>query len=133
MAFKFKWKMVLPLFVAAIFISSVLVVFSTGNFGEKQSFAYITIDFNTPNEVYNGKVPITEESTVLNIIASYAPTVEFEQGRVKCIVDFCNNNYSEWKMYKVDQDGVVDVEIEIESVNNLVNADEKFVFRYEEI
>ena len=133
MAFKFKWKMILPLFVAAIFISSVLVVFATGNFGGSQNTVYVTVDFNIPNERYTGKIVINENSTVLDVIASYVPVVEFEQGRVKCIVDYCNSNHSEWKMYKLDQTGVADVEIEIESIDDPVVADEKLVFRYEEI
>ncbi len=130
-----KWlskKTLLPLLLAGIFLSSVLVVFSSGGLQKKQ--AVIIVDMGQ-GQVYQGKIQINEKTTALTALSSFAYSVEIENGKVYCIANYCNTNVSVWKFYKLEQTSLGSVEKEVnQSIENYkVEEGEILVFRYESI
>jgi hypothetical protein len=134
MAFKLTWKTILPLAVALIFLSSIFVVFSSRGTSGKNK-VYITVDLGTPDHVYNGLVNAGENATALGVLSSYAGKVELKNGKINCVLNYCNSNHSVWKFYKVEEGAIGPQETEINETpeNVFITGGDRLVFRFETI
>jgi hypothetical protein len=124
-------KMVVPLFIAIIFVSSIFVVFGSGSKGNAK--ATLIIDFGQPDMYYTSKQDIGDNTTALNLLAGYAPQIKIESGVVKCIMDYCNTATGNWSFYKVYETelGPQVIKPDIEPEYYYLTPDETILFRYE--
>jgi len=129
--FKFKMKMIVPLFIAVIFISSIFVVFGSGHGGSAK--ATLILDFGQPDMYYTSKQDISDNTTALNLLSSYAPQIKIESGAVKCIMDYCNTATGNWRFYNVYETelGPQLTKPDIEPEYYYLTPDETILFRYE--
>ena len=130
-----KWlskKTLIPVLLAAIFLGSVLAVFSSGGIQKNQATVIVDIGQDPP---YRGNVPVYEETTALSALSGFAYSVEMKQGEIDCIADYCNTNVSKWHFYKLENSAIGPVETEInQSIENYnIQKEEVLVFRYETI
>lgn len=123
--------MVIPLFIAVIFLSSVLVVFTTS--GVESNEARILIDFGQPGMNYDNTLRVGENVTALRVLSSYVSEVKAEEGNVVCVNDYCNTERGEWKFYKVESGelGFEETEIEESAENYVLQKEDVILFRYE--
>ena len=125
---KITWKKLVPIFLALVFLGSVLAVFTTGGTKETNE-AEIVVDFGTPNQYYRSELKLVENSTALRLLSSYATRVQVDSGNVKCIADYCNTKNSQWNFYVLENGAEV---LSEESVENYIVKDgELIIFRYE--
>ena len=130
-----KWlskKTLIPLLLAAIFLGSVLAVFSSGGIQKNQAIVIVDLGQGQP---YKGKVPVSNGTTALSALSGFAYSVEIKNGEISCVADYCNTNMSKWHFYKIENSAIGPVEIEInQSIENYnIQKDDILIFRYETI
>jgi len=128
---KLTKKSVLPIIIGVIFLSSILVVVVTGG-GLAKNQAVVIVDLGD-GKIYKGKLPIHENQTALKLLSNFAYSVEIENGKIKCVINYCNTNNSVWKFYKVEETQLGQTEVEVnQSVDKyIVSPNEVLIFRYE--
>lgn len=129
MAFKLNWKQIIPLGLAALFLISVLAVFS--NSTGKTTQANIVVDMGQ-GSIYRGRLAVNENSTALNALSNFAYSVKIEDGKIDCIANFCNTNSSYWVFYTVEETqlGPVEKEVGENAEDYVLTPGETIVFRY---
>lgn len=138
MAFKIAWKKVIPI-VALIFAIMFVVTsvpYTILEKGEKSSQVTITLDLGTGEQPYRNKITVGANSTALTVLSKFianAGKVTLKEGRVQCIIDYCNNNNTVWRFYKSEDTGLGPVETEINDTleSYIVKGGDSIVFRYE--
>lgn len=127
----FGMKKIVPIFIALLFIGSILVVFTTGN--RESNEARLVVDFGQPGLSFDQQIRVIENSSALRMLSSQVSQVEIENGKIKCIMDYCNTERGEWKVYKVINTPIGFQEEELnQSVEDyIVKKGEIILFRYE--
>lgn len=95
----FNAKTLVPIFIAVIFVSSIFVVFERG--GSASDQARLVVDFGQPGLSFDRTVGVGNDTTALRMLSANANDVKLENGKIKCITDYCNTEKGIWKFYKV--------------------------------
>ena len=127
---KFNMKTIVPIFLALIFLGSVLAVFTYGGKAETGK-AEIIVDFGQPNMVYKSVIDIAENTSAMRFLSSYATKIELENGQVDCIADYCNTNSSKWNFYVVESGGYGEKTPAENPEEYIVQFGDSIRFRYE--
>jgi len=116
-----------PIFMALIFVSSIFVVFtpSKGSEGE----ATIIVDLGFGKE-YEGKMAVSEDTSLLLLLSHYTNSIEIENGSLKCVMDYCNNVNYAWKIYKIENETMVYFTGDLEDTKVKSGEAYKFVYEY---
>lgn len=101
---KFNLKLILPLFIALIFISSIFVVFSSG--GIKMNKARLIVDFGQPGMLFDKEIALASNTTAVRLLSANAQRIELKDKQIYCIVDYCNTNVTKWYFYTVKDTGL---------------------------
>ena len=126
---RFNLKTIVPLFIAVIFISSVLVVFGTSS--KAKDSAQVTVDLGAyAQQPYRDNIPIGENATALDALSGFSGiSFELEDGSLRCIADYCNTNQSVWRAYRVENNMEYPIEERLENYD--VSNGDSILFRYE--
>lgn len=129
MAFKKpSMKKLIPIFIALVFLGSVLAVF--GQSSRASSTAEITVDLGAyASQPYTSELPINENETALQLLSTYTGNLELDNGYLACVSEYCNTNNTQWKVYTLENGLEVPINQTLE--NYQVSPEEHLVFRYE--
>jgi len=127
---KFKLKMIVPLFIAVIFISSIFVVFSSG--GLQAHKARLIVDFGQPGLLFDREVALGANTTAIQLLSNYAQSIELKDTQIYCIIDYCNTNLTKWYFSTVNEMGM-EADPGISPDSYIVKDKDVILFRYEVI
>jgi len=125
---KLKLNKILPLLVAAMFLGSILVLFGSSGRGSKS--VNIEVDMGAYGlRPYKGQVSVIEGDTALDVLSQYTGNLKMEDGKIRCIGDYCNNNATVWNSYFMDENVLKRIDGKLE--DHLVENGDRLIFRYE--
>jgi hypothetical protein len=128
---QFKLKMIIPVFIMVIFISSIFVVFSSG--GVTTHTARLIVDFGQPSMFYDQEVALASNTSASRLLSAHAQSVELSNKQVTCIIDYCNTNATKWYFHTVKNDpifGQQEVNSGIAPDDYIVQESDIIIFRY---
>lgn len=122
---KLSKKTIFSLLIAAIFLSSILVVLATNKRSAGEATIIVDLGFG---KRYSNKIPIVGNLSALSAVSSMAYSIEIKNGTIYCIADYCNTNSSHWEVYKLENGFKIPINESLEKYQ--LKSGETIIFEY---